>query len=183
MNEELSKKKCAWFMHSTCVACNKNSLTNSDYCKTHDYVESYDEYKKNNKKYCTGCRKVKYIPDGMDTCGCGNERIAKANAKRAEKNKEKAEERSKLERERDAERQRLVLDQNYKICNTCGEAKPQDSYIGVRKDITENCEICRTKFAAQDNKKTVVRNWHDEYGKNPELYDKKLENNRNRNKK
>ncbi|AYV77236.1 MAG: hypothetical protein Barrevirus22_2 [Barrevirus sp.] len=169
------KKKCEWFMGSDCKNCNKNAVNNTPFCGTHDFVLGYTEEQKQKKRYCSNCKQFKFFSEDKKTCGCGTERSKKGNAKRKANNQPKTDARLAEEKKKQEEKQKL-LDQGHKNCPGCNQARPADSFNGV----SEKCEICRKKQKEADSKRTRVRDWSAEYKKNPELYQRKLESNKNR---
>jgi len=171
--------KCKWYTGKKFDNCHKNIINDSIYCKSHEYAGDYTDEQKSKKKYCTSCKKVKCFLDDSKTCGCANERVTKLNNKRKEDNKINIEKKNEQKEKQELEKQKLVEEQDYKVCKSCDQARPSSSFIGSRKEETTNCQICRDRQKEKDAKRTTTRNWAEEYKKNPELYKKKLEYNRN----
>lgn len=165
----IGRKKCGWFTGPSAKNCEGVCYDGGEYCEIHDYVNEYSQEQKDQKKWCSGCRKWLYIPGNAKTCGCSNARAKISNEKRAAKNLIENEEKHKEINEKQMETERLIKEEGYIKCPCCKEARPQESYNGL-KGITKHCGICRTTQAGRDSNRTRKRDWREERLKDPEAY-------------
>jgi hypothetical protein len=164
---------CKWFVGKDFKECTREAEDNSDYCEPHSYVSDYTNERKQNKKYCSSCRKVKCFSDDTKTCGCSKERVDKLNETRKKARKIKLDKQEQLEEKKKQDQEKLMNEQGYIRCKTCDEVYSPESFVGIAKDVTVNCQICRDKQKILDSKRTTRRDWTEEYNKNPELYERK----------
>ena len=60
--------KCKWFDRKN-KPCRNNPVSETDYCKFHDYVTDYSDEMKDKSKKCSGCCKIKYFEKNIcQTC-------------------------------------------------------------------------------------------------------------------
>lgn len=64
--------------------CNESLIEDTNYCKTHQYMNGYTDEMLNNLTKCTGCKNYKYLPNG-GYCEPCKDRKKLSNLKRKEK--------------------------------------------------------------------------------------------------
>ncbi len=84
--EKKKRKKCAWKMRTN-EPCRNWPLEGSNYCDDHKYVNEYTDEMKETSRLCKGCKMIRYVEDGYETCIICRERQAENREKEREENK------------------------------------------------------------------------------------------------
>lgn len=147
--------KCEWFCGESINPCRQPKELESKYCKKHQFVNKYTDAQKANIKFCKSCRNVRPVMKGCDQCDIINKK-------------------RKMEKD---EKKKKVAQEGFKICGTCVQEKPLNSFKGVAKADTTSCKECRDKNKEADKKReNRVRDEAAELANNPERRAKKLAN-------